>query len=77
MQRIMVDLPEPDGPQTTTRSPWPTVMLTSRSTCIAPYHLLTLSSTMAGTLDWPGAGRSIVLAWLMLMPSFVSAARCG
>ncbi len=48
MQRIMVDLPEPDGPQTTTRSPCPTVMLTSRRTCMAPYHLLTLSSRMAG-----------------------------
>ena len=27
MQRIIVDLPEPEGPQTTTRSPLPTSML--------------------------------------------------
>jgi hypothetical protein len=48
MQRIRVDLPEPDGPQTTTRSPVATCMLTSRRTCSAPNHLLTLSSTIAG-----------------------------
>ena len=51
MQRIMVDLPEPDGPQTTTRSFSVTVRETSRRTCIAPYHLLTLSSTIAGGPD--------------------------
>ncbi|PWC47263.1 hypothetical protein TSA6c_11425 [Azospirillum sp. TSA6c] len=31
MQRIIVDLPEPEGPQTTTFSPLPMLMLTSRS----------------------------------------------
>ena len=30
-QRISVDLPDPDGPQITTRSPWRTVMLMSLS----------------------------------------------
>ena len=48
MQRIMVDLPEPEGPQTTTRSPSATLSDTSRSTCNAPNHLLTLSSRIAG-----------------------------
>ena len=32
MQRIMVDLPEPDGPQITMRSPRATLRLMSRST---------------------------------------------
>jgi len=48
MQRISVDLPEPDGPQTTTRSPLATERFTSRSTCRAPNHLFTPCSTMAG-----------------------------
>ena len=41
MQRISVDLPEPDGPQMTIFSPWSTVRLMSRSTWNSPYHLLT------------------------------------
>ena len=64
MQRIMVDLPEPDGPHTTTFSFCPTVSDTSRSTCIAPYHLLTLSSTIAGSWLDSGAG-DICIAALM------------
>src|SRR6201995_5009222 len=40
MQRISVDLPEPDGPQITMRSPLPTVRSMSRSTWKSPYHLL-------------------------------------
>src|SRR3989338_1053495 len=39
MQRISVDLPDPDGPQITIRSPRFTVMLISRSTWKVPYHL--------------------------------------
>ena len=39
---ISVDLPEPDGPQTTTTSPLATSVEQSFSTCIGPYHLLTL-----------------------------------
>src|SRR3954468_11796225 len=39
MQRIIVDLPEPDGPQTTTRSPLPTSRLMSVSTWNSPNHL--------------------------------------
>src|SRR3546814_15334635 len=38
---ISVDLPEPEGPQTTTTSPCATWVLQSSSTCVAPYHLLT------------------------------------
>src|ERR1700755_1072987 len=61
MQRIMVDLPEPEGPQTTTRSFADTVRLRSRKTCIAPNHLLTLSRTSAG-----GPERSVCMAALMV-----------
>ncbi len=38
---IRVDLPEPDGPQTTTTSPFFTSVLHSVSTWKSPYHLLT------------------------------------
>src|SRR5439155_7214063 len=41
MHRIIVDLPEPDGPQTTTLSPRPTTRLISFSTWNSPYHLWT------------------------------------
>src|SRR5215475_12244310 len=40
MQRIRVDLPEPDGPQITMRSPLATPRSMSRSTWKSPYHLL-------------------------------------
>src|SRR6185312_11781985 len=66
MQQIMVDLPDPDGPHTTTRSFCATFIDTSRSTCIVPYHLLTWSSTMAGASGGNGrARRSAVWDWLM------------
>ena len=39
MQRIIVDLPEPDGPQMTMRSPRMTLRLMSFSTWNSPYHL--------------------------------------
>ncbi len=55
MHRIIVDFPEPDGPHTTTRSFCPTLIVTSRSTCIAPYHLFTRSSRIAGTVSTCGA----------------------
>ena len=41
MQRIIVDLPEPDGPQITMRSPRLTFRLMSRRTWNSPYHLCT------------------------------------
>src|SRR3954462_6954663 len=40
MQRISVDLPEPEGPQITMRSPLATSRLMSRRTRKSPYHLL-------------------------------------
>src|SRR3954453_23051256 len=40
MQRISVDLPEPEGPQITMRSLLATSRLMSRSTWKSPYHLL-------------------------------------
>jgi hypothetical protein len=41
MQRIIVDLPEPDGPQMTMRSPLQDGQVDVRSTWNWPYHLLT------------------------------------
>ncbi|MNJ75200.1 hypothetical protein D3C77_722530 [compost metagenome] len=41
MQRIIVDLPEPDGPHTTMRSPCATSRLILRNTWNWPYHLFT------------------------------------
>jgi hypothetical protein len=50
MQRIMVDLPEPEGPQMTMRSPRSTFRLMSRSTWKSPYHLLTPAISTAVSL---------------------------
>src|SRR3989338_6121447 len=55
MQRIRVDLPEPDGPQMTTFSPRETVRLTLRSTWKLPNHLCTPSNKITG----PGSATSI------------------
>src|SRR6185437_273123 len=68
MHRIIVDLPEPDGPQTTTFSFSPTIIETSRSTCSAPYHLFTLSRTIAAWFCVPAPGATLgalFAAWLM------------
>src|SRR5256885_6791453 len=62
MQRIIVDLPEPEGPQTTTRSPRLTARLTSRSSWNSPYHLCTLASSIIGRSAASGAVASIVIA---------------
>ncbi len=59
-QRIKVDLPDPEGPHTTTRSPSEIVMVTSRSTCSAPNHLFTFSIEIAIFLAslWVGISRA-------------------
>ena len=49
MQRIRVDLPEPDGPQTTMRSPRLTVRSMLRSTWNEPNHLCTPSISIAAS----------------------------
>jgi hypothetical protein len=49
MHRIIVDLPEPEGPQITIRSPRRTVRLMSRSTWNAPYHLFIAVISMAAS----------------------------
>ena len=45
---ISVDLPEPDGPHTTTTSPLATSVEQSLSTWKSRYHLLTLLSVIMG-----------------------------
>ncbi len=52
---ISVDLPEPDGPQTTTTSPLATEVLQSVRTWKSPYHLLTLSMVIIGLTLSAGA----------------------
>ena len=48
--RQSVDLPEPEGPMTTTTSPLPTVRSMSCSTCRSPKCLLTPSRTTSGSV---------------------------
>ena len=48
MQRISVDLPEPDGPQMTMHSPSCMPRSMSLSTWNVPNHLLTFSNAMMG-----------------------------
>ena len=55
MQRIIVDLPEPDGPQMTIRSPPITLRLMSRNTWKSPYHLfMPMISTATSVVSWVG-----------------------
>ncbi|EKD96748.1 MAG: hypothetical protein ACD_23C01297G0001 [uncultured bacterium] len=46
MVLISVDLPEPEGPHTTTTSPFWMVVEQSVSTCTGPYHLETFLSSI-------------------------------
>src|SRR4029453_3495430 len=55
MARHRVDLPEPDGPRTTTTSPLRTVRLIFWSTCSSPKYLSTSLSTTKGPPRWSGA----------------------
>jgi hypothetical protein len=60
---ISVDLPEPDGPQTTTTSPFWMVVVQSVSTWKLPYHLETfLMSIMAHKTDAASCGDAVELA---------------
>src|SRR5262245_30684211 len=53
---MSVDLPEPDGPQTATTSPFSTKVVQRLRTCMVPYHLLTLLIVIiAGSADDGGA----------------------
>src|SRR5215218_9461075 len=48
---MSVDLPEPDGPHTTTTSPLSTFVEQFLSTWKAPYHLLTLLNSIISSLN--------------------------
>src|SRR3954471_24586274 len=75
MQRIMVDLPEPEGPQMTMRSLFVTRRLMSRSTWKSPYHLCTpIMSTATPVLS--GAGLSLESSFAVaIIPSPLVARR--
>ncbi len=51
---MVVDLPEPEGPQSTMRSPWRTLRLMSLSTWNWPNHLCTPCIWMIGPLACSG-----------------------
>ena len=59
MQRISVDFPEPDGPQTTTRRPASTASDTPSSALKPENHFETLSSRMMG-FRVDGSGKAVV-----------------
>src|SRR3990170_4862548 len=61
MQRIIVDLPEPEGPATTTPSPDRIARLIPRRTCSLPNHLCTLSSRM---MCWPSRAALVPAGWV-------------
>src|SRR5215472_6212333 len=75
MQRIIVDLPEPDGPQTTTRSPFLTSRLMSLRTWNSPYHLLTWRNAMIGSPARVFTAPSVILPSPPLtLPAFIELA---
>src|SRR5207244_10314542 len=65
MQPIIVDFPEPEGPQITIRSPFSTVRLMSRKTLKSPNHLWTLSICTAGVFSLVDPTRSF--EWLIFV----------
>src|SRR5687767_6974034 len=73
MQRISVDLPEPDGPQMTIRSPRATVRLMPFRTWNSPYHLWTSISSIA--ISSPGWGATVrVVSLIGGLPIYTDAA---
>src|SRR5215217_4877957 len=60
--RQSVDLPEPEGPRTTTTSPERIVMLIFCKTCRSPKYLSTSDSTTNGAPTWPATGEAAALA---------------
>ena len=79
MQRIIVDLPEPDGPITTTTSRWPTLRSMSCSAVNEPNRLTTPRSSIIGSPVPPArvaSARSVVgvglVAHLVPTPSLRS-----
>ena len=79
MQRISVDLPEPDGPQRTIFSPLRTVRLMSFSAWKLPYHFSTDSIWINGVLAsvWVMAGFLKGQAAMKGTPSIASGKLAG
>src|SRR5690242_17898679 len=59
---MSVDLPDPEGPHTTTTSPFSTRVVQSLSTWKLPYHLLTFLNSIIGASDGFLAVRDTTLA---------------
>ena len=69
---MSVDLPEPDGPHTTTTSPLSTLVVQSVSTWKLPYHLLTSLISIIGH-----ARDSRYRTMAMLLPAAASRGTTG
>ena len=68
MQRMSVDLPDPEGPAITIRSPRWTVRSMSRSTWKLPYHLFIFSMRIAtSSLIFISTGASVVICAVSAM----------
>src|SRR5690606_33439541 len=67
---MVVDLPEPDGPQSTMRSPWVTLRSMSLSTWNWPNHLFTPCIWMTGSPERSGCSgcRDVSFMVLLLRP---------
>ena len=57
---MSVDLPEPEGPHTTTTSPLSTSVVQSVSTWKVPYHLLTFLNSIMGMSDLSDDGDALL-----------------
>src|SRR6476659_3896870 len=66
MQRISVDLPDPDGPHKTIFSPVRTVKLMSVKALKSPYHFSTPSMTIMGEAELSGAFCKLFIALTFL-----------
>ncbi len=75
MQRIMVDLPEPDGPHTTMRSPRMTLRLMFLRTWKSPYHLfmslISMATSVSDTTMCGCSGAAGVAAVSLIVASLV------
>ena len=72
MVLIRVDLPEPDGPHTTTTSPLAMLVVQLLSTCTEPYHLDTSFSSIIFISFAPVAKRTQRMMAMRLLSRLTS-----
>src|SRR5947207_15450560 len=69
MQRISVDLPDPEGPQMTIRSPRKTVRLMSRRTWKSLYHLFMPTIWIAASSSFDRSAAKARFSFFTLLTS--------